>query len=131
MYNRKISADSFIGPHLRSVSLPSRDDGAFNAKFFLKYGDEISRLWDSFLEEEAMERLIATHPQLNIPLEDTPLPNRVKNCLALAGIRTVAGIALYSPEELRSFRNMGESSIKAIADYMSSLGYPSPAGNRE
>ena len=62
------------------------------------------------------------YPAMKGKIEDTPLSNRTKNCLRAADVVTVADLAQYSPAELRSFRNMGEKSVKEIEDFIAGIG---------
>ena len=113
MIKKHIRPDSFIHQAMKSVNL-SGEEEELRQKFLEKYQDQYSM----FLFEEALERLALTHPVLRTKIEDTSLSNRAKNALRTVNIITVGDLAQFTPEELRSIRNMGAGTVKEIEDYI-------------
>ena len=114
----KISPEAFIAPVLSTVEIDT-DSPSLKEKFQEDYRDKIQRLWEEFLVCQRIRKYAESHPLLLQRIEDTPLSARTKNGLTVAGMKTVADITLYSPAELRMFRNMGAKTVKEIESYIS------------
>lgn len=120
---KKIHPDAFIHDLIKAeaVDLSSQEE-ALEEKFRIAFKNRIQELYEEFLFEESIERLAVKYPALKGKISDTPLSNRTKNCLRASDVETVADLVQYSPGELRSFRNMGEKSVKEIEGFVASLG---------
>ena len=113
----KISPEAFIAPVLSTVEI-DMDSPSLKEKFQEDYRDKIQRLWEEFLVHQRIRKYAETHPLLLKRIEDTPLSVRAKNGLTVAGMNIVADITLFSPAELRMFRNMGAKTIQEIKEYV-------------
>lgn len=115
---KEIRPDAFIASRLQSVTIDT-DSLSLKEKFEEEYRDKIRELWEEFIIHQRIRKYAETHPLLLQRIEDTPLSVRAKNGLKTAGMTTVADIVLYSPAELRMFRNMGSKMIQEIEEYVS------------
>lgn len=48
------------------------------------------------------------------PLDQIDLPTRIRNALALEGVKTVGEVLDMADDDLRSFQNLGASSIRHL-----------------
>ncbi len=114
----KINPKAFIAPILQTVEIDVNSP-SLKERFQEEYRNEIQKLWEEFLVYQRIRKYAESHPLLLQRIEDTPLSVRAKNGLTVAGMKTVADITLYSPAELRMFRNMGAKTVKEIESYIS------------
>jgi DNA-directed RNA polymerase subunit alpha len=56
------------------------------------------------------------------PLQDTALSPRLVNCLSAGGIETLSDLASKTPSELLSMKNLGQASLRIIADLLEQYG---------
>ena len=112
-----IRPDAFIAPVLERITIDTAAP-SLKARFQEDYKEHLQRLWYEFLVYEKIRAYARAHPLLLKPLDDTPLSPRAKNCLRAAGVEIVADITLYSPSELRLFRNMGEKTVREIEEFV-------------
>lgn len=113
----KINPEAFIAPVLQTVEI-DEDSPSLKERFQEEYRDKIQRLWEEFLVRQRIRKYAESHQLLLERIENTPLSVRAKNGLKAAGINIVADITLYSPAELRMFRNMGAKTGHEIEDYI-------------
>lgn len=116
----KISPEAFIAPVLSTVEI-DMDSPSLKEKFQEDYRDKIQQLWEEFLVRQRIRKYAESHQLLLERIENTPFSARAKNGLRAAGINIVADITLYSPAELRMFRNMGAKTIQEIEEYVSAV----------
>lgn len=109
----KINPNAFIAPILQTVEIDVNSP-SLKERFQEEYNEQIQRLWNEFLIHEKIKAYARTHPLLMEPIERTQLSVRAKNALRAADVEIVADITLYSPSELRMFRNLGEKTVKEI-----------------
>ena len=114
---RILAKDAVIAPLLKEFDLATEGD-ALRKRFQEDYKKELDKLWELFLFDVAIEKAAKKYPKLMTPLEETPLSGRAKNILRAADVKNVAGIAIYSPSELKMFRNMGKATLAEIEDYL-------------
>ena len=60
----------------------------------------------------------------DLPIIQTPLSTRSRNCLLRSGIKTVGELLTYSPEDLQKIRNLGNKSKDEIIEYIASVQSP-------
>ncbi len=114
----KINPKAFIAPVLQTVEIDVNSP-SLKERFQEEYRNKIQKLWEEFLIHQRIKKYAETHPLLQKRIEDTPLSIRAKNGLTVAGMNIVADITLYSPAELRMFRNMGATTVREIENYIS------------
>ena len=114
---RKPATDALIAPLLKDFDFNTKSP-ALRKRFQEDYKKELDKLWELFLFDVAIEKAAKKYPKLTTPLEETPLSGRAKNILRAADVKNVAGIAIYSPSELKMFRNMGKATLAEIEDYL-------------
>jgi DNA-directed RNA polymerase alpha subunit len=65
---------------------------------------EIRKLWEDFLQEVAVEKVVEQSPEMQVGIRTTLLSTRVKNTLECNDVYTIGELLQYSPAELRKFR---------------------------
>ena len=118
---KHIRPDAFIYTAVQAVNISGQEEALYQ-KFQEVYKDQIQQLYDHFLLTEALTRLLGLYPVLNSKISDTSLSNRAKKALQAYDVVRIMDLVQYSPEEIRSFRNMGAGTVKEIEDFVSSLG---------
>lgn len=114
---RKLAKDAVIAPLLKEFDLATEGE-TLRKRFQEDHKKELDRMWELFLEDVAIERATLEHPKLLTKLEDTPLSDRTKKLLMMMDVKDVKGIAIYSPQEMRMFRGMGNATVQVIVDYV-------------
>lgn len=121
MIKKQLSPDAFIFSAVKSLDISGEEEALYQ-KFQEVYKDRIQELYDHFLLTEALTRLLALYPVLKTKISDTPLSNRAKNALLAYDVNRIMDLVQYSPDEIRSFRNMGAGTVKEIQEYVAGLG---------
>jgi DNA-directed RNA polymerase subunit alpha len=89
------------------------------AKLFLRDIEESTRMYYSPEEAKETERMEA---KLRIPVSDFELSVRSRNCLNRMNIRTLGDLVRKSEQEMLSYKNFGETSLREIKEMLSSRG---------
>lgn len=92
---------------------------------FLEIGNKMENLREE-IEEEIEENIsaqIVDEKAHDMKIEELDLTVRSFNCLKKAGIEDVSHLSSLSYDELRKIKNLGEKSLKEIAEKMKDLGY--------
>lgn len=118
---KHIEPDAFLRPALDALELDVQD-AALVRRFAEEKAEEIRKLWDQFIQEVAVEKVVEQSPEMQIRIRKTPLSNRVKNTLESNDVYTVGELLQYSLAELRNFRRLGEKSVQEILDYLEEVG---------
>ncbi len=89
------------------------------ARLFLKDAEASTRMFYDKEQEKKADR----HSQvLKIPVTDFELSVRSRNCLQKMNIDTLGDLIMKSEQELLSYKNFGETSLKEIKDMLSQKG---------
>ena len=118
---KHIEPDAFLRPALDALKLDTQDE-ALVRRFTEEKSDELRKLWDQFLQEVAIEKVVEQSPSMQVRIRNTPLSNRVKNTLECNDVFTVGELLQYSVSELRKFRHLGKKSVREILDYLEDAG---------
>jgi len=118
---KHIEPDAFFRPALDALELDIQDE-ALVQRFAEEKAAEIRELWEVFLQEVAIEKVVEQSPEMQIKIRKTPLSNRVKNTLECNDVYTVGELLQYSVDEIRNFRRLGEKSVQEILDYLEDVG---------
>ena len=102
------------------MALPCEEE--LYKKFLARYKDLLQEMYETFLQQEARERLISTYPIMAMEIEDTGLSNRAKNALLAYDIEKIGDLMQYSPDDLRRIPNMGAGTVTEIEEFVDSLG---------
>lgn len=92
---------------------------------FLEIGNKMENLREE-VEEEIEDNIstqVIDEKTHDMKIEELDLTVRSFNCLKKAGIEDVSQLSSLSYDELRKIKNLGEKSLKEIADKMRDLGY--------
>ncbi len=118
---KHIEPDAFLRPALDALELDVQDT-ALVRRFAEEKAEEIRKLWDQFIQEVAIEKVVEQSPSMQVRIRNTPLSNRVKNTLECHDVFTVGELLQYSVSELRKFRHLGKKSVREILDYLEDAG---------
>lgn len=118
---KHIEPDAFLRPALDVLELDIQDE-ALVQRFAEEKAAEIRELWEAYLQEVALEKVVEQSPEMQIRIRKTPLSNRVKNTLECNDVYTVGELLQYSLDEIRNFRRLGEKSVQEILDYLEEVG---------
>jgi len=118
---KHIEPDAFLRPALDALELDVQDE-ALVQRFAEEKAAEIRELWEAYLQEVALEKVVEQSPEMQIRIRKTLLSNRVKNTLECNDVYTVGELLQYSLDEIRNFRRLGEKSFQEILDYLEEVG---------
>ncbi len=89
------------------------------ARLFLRGIEESMRMYYSPEEAKESERMEAV---LRIPVSDFELSVRSRNCLNRMNIRVLGDLVKRTEQEMLSYKNFGETSLREIKEVLSSRG---------
>ncbi len=89
------------------------------ARLFLKDAEASTRM---FYDKEQEKKADRQSQVLKIPVTDFELSVRSRNCLQKMNIETLGDLIMKSEQELLSYKNFGETSLKEIKDMLSQKG---------
>jgi hypothetical protein len=111
-----------LGAILRLKEKKNEKD--LKADFEKKYAQDIDKLYQRYLCEEALEKEANEHPVLNMKIEDTTLPESVKKALQShpSWFETVKDVVKYTPEELLSGYKISQKVYDAVKQFLEENG---------
>ena len=89
------------------------------ARLFLKDAEASTRM---FYDKEQEKKADRQSQVLKIPVSDFELSVRSRNCLQKMNIETLGDLILKTEQELLSYKNFGETSLKEIKDMLGQKG---------
>jgi len=89
------------------------------ARLFLKDAEASTRM---FYDKEQEKKADRQSQVLKIPVTDFELSVRSRNCLQKMNIETLGDLIMKSEQELLSYKNFGETSLKEIKDMLNQKG---------
>ena len=95
------------------------DPNSHRARLFLGDTEASGRMYYSPEEAKETERLEAV---LRVPVTDFELSVRSRNCLAKMNIHTLGDLVRQGEQELLSYKNFGETSLREIKEMLADRG---------
>lgn len=92
-----------------------------NKRVMLYHADAEACL-DMYYDERKQRQDVKTSEILNIPISDFELSVRSRNCLSKMGIFTLKDLITKTEQELLSYKNFGETSLKEIRAMLAKKG---------
>ena len=89
------------------------------ARLFLKDAEASTRM---FYDKEQEKKADRQSQVLKIPVSDFELSVRSRNCLQKMNIQTLGDLIMKTEQELLSYKNFGETSLKEIKDMLNQKG---------
>ena len=93
--------------------------GHLRARLFLKDAEASKTM---YFDEDQAKAIARRNAVLDIPVTDFELSVRARNCLKKMDIRTLGDLVRITEQELLSYKNFGETSLKEIKDMLSAKG---------
>ena len=118
---KHIEPDAFLRPALDALDIDVQDEDLVR-RFSEAKAAEIRDLWEQFVQEVTIEKVVEQSPEMLVRIRKTPLSNRIKNTLECNDVYTIGELLQYSPAELRKFRRLGEKSVHEIVEYLEDAG---------